>query len=57
MKDRSYWTRPIILTLWTEIIFRRVGILRKETIKLRYICPSICNNSAPTGKIFMTIGI
>jgi len=40
MKDRGYWTRQIILTLWTELIYGRVGKLRKATIKLRYVSPS-----------------
>jgi len=35
MKNRGYWTRLTVLTLWTELIFRRVSKLTKASIKLR----------------------
>ena len=37
MEDEGYWTPPIILTLWTELYFRRVSKLRKATIKVKKI--------------------
>jgi len=49
------------MLFYVSAVFRRVRKVAKSDYSLRHVCPSVllstCNNSAPTGQIFMKFDI